>query len=109
MFLTNIITVLTKCDFMLIEDLKMKYATIPFATNTRNHKRNILKNTKKLDINKYLSSYIAGITKNVVKEYSRKINLNFDISDCVNQTRSRFNAPYIIVSEERNMDMKEEQ
>lgn len=29
---------------MLIEDLKTKYTTIPFATNTRNHKRNILKN-----------------------------------------------------------------
>lgn len=27
------------------------------------------KNTKKLDINKKLSSYIAGVTRNVVKDY----------------------------------------
>ncbi len=39
------------------------------------------KNKIKLDINKHLSSYIAGITKNVVKEYLRKIKINFDISD----------------------------
>lgn len=38
------------------------------------------KNKDKLDINKYLSSYIAGITRNVVKEYLRKIKINFDIS-----------------------------
>ena len=29
------------------------------------------KNKDKLNINKYLSSYIAGITRNVVKEYLR--------------------------------------
>lgn len=39
------------------------------------------KNENKLDINKYLSSYIAGITRNVVKEYLRKVKVNFDISD----------------------------
>ncbi len=39
------------------------------------------KNKNKLDINKYLSPYIAGITRNVVKEYLRKIRINFDISD----------------------------
>ena len=42
------------------------------------------KNKDKLDINKYLSSYIAGITRNVVKEYLRKIKVNFDISDYEN-------------------------
>lgn len=39
------------------------------------------KNENKLDINKYLSSYIAGITRNVVKEYLRKVKVNFDISN----------------------------
>ena len=39
------------------------------------------KNKNKLNINKYLSSYIAGITRNVVKEYLRKVKINFDISD----------------------------
>lgn len=42
------------------------------------------KNKKKLNINKYLSSYIAGITRNIVKEYLRKIRINFNISDYEN-------------------------
>lgn len=46
------------------------------------------KNEKKLDINKYLSSYIAGITRNVVKEYLRKIKNNLDISDYQNDLYS---------------------
>ena len=40
------------------------------------------KNKNKLNVNKYLSSYIAGITRNVVKEYLRKVN--FNISDYEN-------------------------
>lgn len=46
------------------------------------------KNKNKLDINKYLSSYIAGITRNVVKEYLRKTKVNFDISDYENSLYS---------------------
>lgn len=46
------------------------------------------KNKDKLNINKYLSSYIAGITRNVVKEYLRKIKVNFDISDYENSLYS---------------------
>lgn len=42
------------------------------------------KNKHKLDINKNLSSYIAGITRNLVKEYLRKIKINVDISDYEN-------------------------
>lgn len=42
------------------------------------------KNKHKLDINKSLSSYIAGITRNLVKEYLRKIKINVDISDYEN-------------------------
>ena len=42
------------------------------------------KNKNKLNTNKYLSSYIAGITRNIVKEYLRKIKINFDISDYEN-------------------------
>ena len=41
-------------------------------------------NTEKLDINKYMSSYLAGITRNVVKEYLRKLKVNLDISDYEN-------------------------
>lgn len=46
------------------------------------------KNENKLDINKYLTSYIAGITRNVVKEYLRKVKVNFDISDYENSLYS---------------------
>lgn len=46
------------------------------------------KNKNKLDINKHLSSYIAGITRNVVKEYLRKVKVNFDISDYENSLYS---------------------
>lgn len=42
------------------------------------------KNKNKLNVNKYLSSYIAGITRNVVKEYLRKVKTNFNISDYEN-------------------------
>lgn len=42
------------------------------------------KNKHKLDINKSLSSYIAGITRNLVKEYLRKIKINVDILDYEN-------------------------
>lgn len=46
------------------------------------------KNKDKLDINKHLSSYIAGIARNVVKEYLRKARVNFDISDYENSLYS---------------------
>ena len=42
------------------------------------------KNTYKLDINKKLSSYIAGITRNVVKDYLKKVKNIYDISDYEN-------------------------
>lgn len=42
------------------------------------------KNTKKLDINKQLSSYIAGVTRNVVKDYLKKKKIIYDISDYEN-------------------------
>ena len=41
-------------------------------------------NRDKLNINKSMSSYLAGITRNVVKEYLRKIKINLDISDYEN-------------------------
>lgn len=46
------------------------------------------KNKHKLDINKNLSSYIAGITRNLVKEYLRKIKLDVDIFDYENSLYS---------------------
>lgn len=46
------------------------------------------KNKKKLDYNKALSSYIAGITRNVVKEYLRTIKVNCNISEYENNLYS---------------------
>lgn len=44
----------------------------------------IWKNKNKLDENKLLSSYIAGVTRNVVREYFRKKKITLDISDYEN-------------------------
>ena len=42
------------------------------------------KNKNNLHINKSLSSYIAGITRNIIKEYLRKNKITFDISNYEN-------------------------
>lgn len=42
------------------------------------------KNTNRLDKNKMISSYIAGIVKNLVKEKKRATSINYDISDYEN-------------------------
>ena len=41
-------------------------------------------NKEKLDVNKLMSSYLAGITKNVIKETIRKKKVDLDISDYEN-------------------------
>ncbi len=46
------------------------------------------KNKHKLDVNKNLSLYIAGVTRNLVKEYLRKIKIDVDISDYENNLYS---------------------
>ena len=46
------------------------------------------KNTNKLDLSKKLSPYIAGITRNIVKEYLRKNKVFFDITDYENDIYS---------------------
>ena len=48
----------------------------------------VWKNTYKLDINKVLSSYIAGITRNVVKDYLKKNKIFYDISNYENSLYS---------------------
>ena len=42
------------------------------------------KNTYKLDLDKNISSYIAGVTRNVVKNNLKKRKITFDISDYEN-------------------------
>ena len=72
------------------------------------------KNTYKLDINKVMSSYIAGITRNVVKDYLKKNKIFYDISDYENNLYSYdkielldSNIEEIIKIEKKIDDMKE--
>ena len=46
------------------------------------------KNKDRLEIDKFLSPYIAGITKNIVRNYLRKIKINLDISNYENNLYS---------------------
>lgn len=66
------------------------------------------KNKHKLDINKNLSSYIAGITRNLVKEYLRKIKSDVDISDYENSLYSYDKIDFLDtdIQEIRNIEKK---
>lgn len=66
------------------------------------------KNKHKLDINKSLSSYIAGITRNLVKEYLRKIKIDVDISDYENSLYSYDKIDFFDteIQEIRNIEKK---
>lgn len=66
------------------------------------------KNKHKLDINKNLSSYIAGITRNLVKEYLRKIKIDVDISDYENNLYSYDKIDFLDteIQEIRNIEKK---
>lgn len=49
------------------------------------------KNRKRLNINVSLNSYLAGITKNLIKEKYRKLKIAYDISDFENDTLNSVN------------------
>lgn len=59
------------------------------------------KNTDKLEDEKILCSYIAGITRNLVKEKSRVINMNFDISDYENIIQDNIKVDMICEQREK--------
>ena len=59
------------------------------------------KNTEKLEDDKMLSPYIAGITRNLVKEKSRVININFDISDYENTLQDNIKVDMIFEQREK--------
>ena len=59
------------------------------------------KNTDKLEDDRILSSYIAGITRNLVKEKSRVININFDISDYENIIQDNIKVDMICEQREK--------
>ena len=66
------------------------------------------KNKHKLDVNKNLSSYIAGVTRNLVKEYLRKIKIDVDISDYENNLYSYDKIDFLDteIQEIRNIEKK---
>ena len=49
------------------------------------------KNQKRLNINVALSSYLAGITRNLIKEKYRKNKINYDIEDFENDIKNSVN------------------
>lgn len=49
------------------------------------------KNRSRLNINISLNSYLAGITKNLIKEKYRKLKIVYDISDFENDTLNSLN------------------
>lgn len=59
------------------------------------------KNADKLDDQRNLSPYIAGITKNLVKEKSRLININFDISEYENVIQDNMRVDMICEQREK--------
>ena len=59
----------------------------------------VWKNTEQLDDEKLLSSYIAGIVRNLVREKARKLRLHIDISDYENEISKGF--PLDMICEER--------
>lgn len=66
------------------------------------------KNKHKLDVNKNLSLYIAGVTRNLVKEYLRKIKIDVDISDYENNLYSYDKIDFLDteIQEIRNIEKK---
>lgn len=62
------------------------------------------KNSDKLDGEKALSSYIAGIVRNLVREKSRKLHYTIDIADYENEISEDFQMDMIY--EEREMMQK---
>ena len=59
------------------------------------------KNRKKLDKTKELSPYIAGITRNLVREKSRVVNIHSDISDYENIIQDFFKLDMICEQREK--------
>ena len=59
------------------------------------------KNTDKLEDDKLLSSYIAGITRNLVKEKGRKTQVNFDIFEYENILQDNIKVDMICEQREK--------
>lgn len=65
-------------------------------------------NKEKLDINKSISAYIAGITKNLMKKKSRNHKKIENIEDYTEQLESIENIEYSYLSSQKNQIIVEE-
>lgn len=65
------------------------------------------KNRNKLDDSKSLSPYIAGITKNLIKEKSRVISINYDIEDYKNCISELTSIDMLYEQREKTRQIKE--
>lgn len=65
------------------------------------------KNKDKLDNSKLLSSYIAGIVRNLIKEKSRVININDDIQDYKNSISELTSIDMLYEQREKTRLIKE--
>lgn len=65
-------------------------------------------NKEKLDINKSISAYIAGITKNLMKKKSRNHKKIENIEDYTEQLKSIENIEYSYLSSQKNQIIVEE-
>lgn len=59
------------------------------------------KNQTKLDINKYLSSYIAGITKNLIKYKLRQNKIELNIDDYEGELLNLTNIELFLIQDEK--------
>lgn len=75
---TNYIhTIITKSNNnLLLEDIEEIISDVFYV---------VWKNQNKLDINKDMSSYIAGITRNLIRKKYREIRINDSIENCEEQ------------------------
>ena len=65
----------------IIRNSYLKISNEDFEEITLDVFLTLWKNQYKLDLNKSMSSYIAGITKNLIKKKYRDIKLNYNIED----------------------------
>lgn len=63
----------------------------------------VWKNKEKLDVNKNLSSYIAGITRNLIKQKWKYINYDENLDDYEEKIISAFNVENTFLKREKNI------
>ncbi len=87
------------CINLLEEDVEEIYMGVLLA---------LWENQSKLDINKPMSLYLRGITKNLITNKLRKLNCNEDIFEYEEQLISNFDMETILVLQEKEIIISNE-